>query len=159
MPTIPGAPVTTKVTKKPLPAPPSVAVRAVLALRKTLLRAADAVVPPQLAVFERITAAPSANVIGELARLGVADLVHDRPMTAAEIAERAGTDPDCTRRLMRAAVAIGLFTRDAAGRFANNRLSATLRAGDIESVRSFAKYFASRSNLHAWADFSETVRT
>jgi hypothetical protein len=160
MPTIPGlTPATTKVTKKPLMAPPSVAVRAVLALRKTLLRAADAVVPPQLAVFDRIAAGPGASVIGEIARLGIADLVHERPMTGAEIAERTNSDPDCTRRLLRAAVSIGLFARDGAGRFSNNRLSATLRTGDIESVRSFAKYFASRSNLHAWADFSETVRT
>jgi hypothetical protein len=60
---------------------------------------------------------------------------------------------------MRAAVGVGLFTRDAAGRFANNRLSATLRSGDVDSIRSLAKYFASRSNMHAWADFSETVRT
>ena len=152
--------VTAKVDDKPLPPPPpGVAVRAVLALRKALLRAADAVVPPQIAVFERVTSAVNAHVIGEIARLGVADLVAERAMTGAEIAERTGTDADCMRRTMRAAVALGLFHRDSAGRFSNNRLSTTLKTGDIESVRSFATYFASKSNLRAWLDFSETVRT
>lgn len=151
---------TAKVDKKPLPAPPpGVAVRAVLALRKALLRAADAVVPPQIAAFDKVTSAMSTHVLGEIARLGVADLVHERPMTGAEIAERTKTDADCMRRTMRAAVALGFFTRDHAGRFHNNRLSSTLRTGDVESVRSFAMYFASRSNLRAWIDFPETVRT
>lgn len=155
----PLASLSAKVTDKKLPAPPSVAVRAVLALRKALIKAADAVVPPQIAVLERVTAGAGGHVLSELARLGVPDLLLERPMTGAEIAARTKTDTAAMQRTMRAAVAMGVFERTADGRFTNNRLSTALRRGDIESARAFAIYFGSKSNAHAWADFGETLRT
>ncbi len=154
-----SAPFSAKVRDKKLAAPPSVAVRAVLALRKALIKAADAVVPPQIAALERVTAGAGGHVLSELARLGVPDLLADRPMTGAEIAGRTKTDADAMQRTMRAAVAMGVFERRADGRFQNNRLSSALRHGDVESARAFAVYFGSRSNAHAWADFRETLRT
>lgn len=148
-----------KLPRRALPAPPAFAVRAALRVRKAFLRAADAVVPAQLAVFERVAATAGSVVITELARLRVADLVAERPLTAAEIASRTATDPDAMSRTMRAAVAMGLFVRDRDGRFANNRLSRGLRTDDAYSVRSFAEYFGSGSNMSAWLDFRGTLRT
>jgi hypothetical protein len=150
-----GAPV----SKRPLPAPPRGAVRGLLALRKALLRAADAVVPAQLAVFDRVTATAGSHVVSELARLKVADLVEVRPLTAAELAAKTDTDPGSMLRAMRGAVSMGFFQRDDEGRYSNNRLSATLRSTEVYDVRSFAEYFGSRSNMEAWCDFPETLRT
>lgn len=146
------------VSKRPMPAPPGIAVRALLALRKTLLRAADAVVPAQLVVFDRVTALAGAHVVTELARLRVADLVEHRPLSAAEIAEKTATNEDAMARTMRAAVAMGVFERDEKGRFGNNRVSRTLRSTETYDVRSFAEYFGSRSNTRAWSDFPESLR-
>ena len=140
-------------------APPALAVRAVLALRRALLRAADAVVPAQLAVFERVAATASSVVVAELARLRIADLVAEGPLTAVEIAKRTSTDAGAMERTLRFAVAIGIFTRDAQGRFTNNRLSSALSTGGLYSAQSFGEYFGSRSNFAAWGDFSETLRT
>ncbi len=147
------------ISDKPLPAPPRGAVRGLLALRKALLRAADAIVPAQLAVFDRMTATVGSHVVGELARLKVADLVEARPLTAGELASKTGTDPAAMLRAMRGAVSLGFFSRDAEGRYANNRLSSTLRSSEVYDVRSFAEYFGSRSNMQAWCDFPETLRT
>lgn len=146
-------------TNKKGTAPPSLAVRAALALRKTFQRAADAVVPPQLAAFEHMSGAAHTMVVGEVARLRIPDLVEERPLTAAEIATKTGTNPDAMMRIMRGAIVMGFFTRDARGRFRNNRLSRALLSGDLESMRAFAEYFASKSNMLAWADFPETLRT
>ena len=143
----------------PLPAPPRRAVRGLLALRKALLRAADAVVPAQLAVFDRVTALVGSHLIAELARLGVADLLDERSLTAAELADRTDTDAFAMLRAMRGAVSMGFFERDVHGRYANNRLSSTLRSHETYDVRSFARYFGSRSNVLAWSDFPETLRT
>ena len=148
-----------KLPRRALPAPPAFAVRAALMVRKALLRAADAVVPAQLAVFERVTATAGQIVITELARLRVADLVADGPLSASELATRTATCPDAMSRTMRAAVAMGFFARDAEGGFANNRLSGGLRTDDTYSVRSFAEYFGSSSNMSAWLDFRGTLRT
>jgi hypothetical protein len=147
------------IPKTPLFAPPAIAVRGLLALRKALIRAADAVVPRQLAVFDRVAASAGSHLVAELARLGVADLVEARPLTAAELAAKTDTNPDAMLRAMRGAVAMGFFTRDARGRYSNNRMSSALRSADTYSVRSFAEYFGSRSNLEAWCDFPETLRT
>ena len=62
-------------------------------------------------------------------------------------------------RAMRGAVSMGFFQRDAEGRYSNNRLSSTLRSSEVYDVRSFAEYFGSRSNMEAWCDFPETLRT
>ena len=147
------------VSKRPLPAPPRGAVRGLLALRKALLRAADAVVPAQLAVFDRVTAVAGSHVVTELARLKVADLVEARPLTASELATKTETDPGAMLRTMRGAVSMGFFQRDSERRYSNNRLSSALRSSETYDVRSFAEYFGSRSNLAAWNDFPETLRT
>ena len=148
-----------RVTEKPLPAPPRGAVRGLLALRRALIRAADAVVPSQLAVFDRVTASAGSHLIAELARLRVADLVEVRPLTAVELAHKTETDAGAMLRAMRGAVAMGFFQRDRLSRYSNNRLSLALRSTEVYSVRSFAEYFGSRSNVQAWTDFPETLRT
>lgn len=153
------APLPAKLTDQKLAAPPGVAVRAVMAMRKALLKAADALVPPHLVVLERVMASAGSHVLAELARLGVPDLLADRPLSAAELAARTQTNADAMHRTMRAAVAMGVFERTTDGRFANNRLSDALRERDLESARAFAIYFGSKSNMHAWADFGETLRT
>lgn len=141
-----------------LPTPPPLVVRAAAALRKRLLRAADRVVPAPAAVLQRILASAEVSLLCELARVGVPDLVEPGPLHAEEIAARTGTDPDAMARALRAAVFAGYFVRRADGRYANNRMSRALR--DVDgSARSFMLYFGSKSNLHAWADFGETLRT
>lgn len=146
-------------TNKKGMAPPGFAVRAALALRRTFQRAADACVPAQLAAFEHMSGVAHTMVVGEIARLRIPDVIAERPLTATEIAEKIGTDADATMRVMRGAVVLGFFERDEAGRFRNNRLSRVLLSGDLASVRAFAEYFGTKSNVLAWADFAETLRT
>ena len=145
-------------SSKRLSAPPSVAVRAAIALRTKLKRAADAVVPARVAVLERVVGAAEASVLGALADAGVPDLLERGPLDAAALAAQTKTDPDAMARVMRAAVYMGFFARRADGRYANNRMSRALLDRD-DSSRAFAVYFSSRSNLRAWADFRETLRT
>jgi O-methyltransferase domain len=145
-------------TSKPLAAPPGLAIRAAIALRRSLLRAAEAVVPARVAILERVIASGEANMLGELARLRVADLLEQGPLSAIEIAERTGTNADAMARTLRALAYTGVFSRRSDGRFENNRVSRALLDED-DSSRAFAMYFASKSNQHAWADFPETLRT
>lgn len=97
-------------------------------------------------------------MLGELARLKVADLLEQQPLSAREIAERTGTNVDAMARTLRALVYSGVFARRDDGKFENNRISRALLDRD-DSTRAFAMYFASKSNQHAWADFGETLRT
>lgn len=145
-------------TSKPLTVPPGLAVRAAIALRRSLLRAAEAVVPARVALLERVIASGEANMLGELGRLGVADMLEREALSAEELAARTSTNPDAMARTLRALVYSGVFSRRDDGKFENNRLSRALLDRD-DSSRAFAVYFASKANQHAWADFGETLRT
>ena len=140
------------------PVPPRWLVTAVLQLRRGLVRLADALVPPQLPLLERIVGAGFTVVIGELARLGIADRLADAPKTAGELAKETGANVDALRRTLRCGVSIGLFTLDSGGRFAGTRLAEGLRSGD-GSLRDFARYFASESNVRAWLDYPRVLET
>lgn len=157
MPTTSKSPST--LTNKPLPAPPALAVRAAIALRRRLLRAADAVVPPALVILEKSCwGIGGSAVLGELARRRIADLVDARPMTSEEIAAEAGASPDAMHRVMRAALGMGFFERDSSGRYTNNRLSSALVSGRT-TARAAADWFGSSANAQAWADFGATLTT
>jgi hypothetical protein len=141
-------------------APPGFVVRAILALRRRLQRAADAVVPAEVLLIERATGAVDTACVGLAARLGVSDLLEAAgPLTAEEIARRLGTRPDETHRFLRLLAAHGIYELDAEGRFTNNRTSRALLSSAPTRGRSWAQYFASPSNLAAWGQLETAVRT
>jgi hypothetical protein len=144
--------------REPLPAPPPrPIVRAVLAMYGILNYAAERLVPPEVVMMMRIGGFWNTQVIHVAARLGLADHLEAGPKTSAELASITGANPDALHRTMRALCSIGVFHVDREGRFANNRLSRTLRSGIFMSMRDLADYFGSPSNLQAWADFERTV--
>ncbi len=143
---------------KPLPdPPPRFVAELILGLRRLLLRAADALVPPQLALFDRIVGVGSTQLLRAAARLRLPDLLEKGPQTAAELAAATGADPDALHRTLRGLATFGVFTLGRDGRFRNNRLSRVLRTGVPGSLRSYALYFGSPANVHAWADFDRTL--
>src|SRR4051812_49615779 len=98
------------------PVPPPPVVDAALALRRVLLRAADALLPPWAAVWDRTMGVARTEIIGVLAELGVADELAGGPLTAADLAAPLGVDADAPHRVMRVAAADGLFQPDPRGR-------------------------------------------
>ena len=72
------------------------------------------------------------------ADLSLADHLSGRSLTAAEVAEREGSAPNTTFRLMRACVALGLLTVDADGRFASTPLLQTFGKNTPGSLRGLA---------------------
>lgn len=145
----------------PLPGlPPNGVVRGLLALRARLRAILDAAGPPELALMERIWGVGGTMLHGVVAKLGIPDLLARRgPLSSAEIAAELGCDADAIHRAMRALALHGTFARRRDGRFDNNRLSAALASGRPSRARDFAIYFASASNVHAWADLEHVLRT
>jgi hypothetical protein len=139
--------------------PPRPVVAAVLAARAALLRAADRIVPPHVAVIDRSMGVARTALIGTLAELGVADALDGSPATADELAPRLGCDADALHRVLRLAAVEGLLRMDRRGRFALTRTGRALRSDEAEGVRPWARYIALRSTTAAWADLTESVRT
>src|SRR5436305_9448951 len=124
-----------------------------------LLWAADSLLPPWAAVWDRTMGVARTEIIGVLASLGVADELAAGPSTAAELAGRLGVDGDALHRVMRVAAADGLFKLDRRGRFRLTRLGKTLRSDSPATLRPWARYLARDAIRPARADLGGRVRT
>lgn len=91
------------------------------------------------------------------ADLGIASVLADKALTAEEIAAAAGTDPDATGRLLRAAVATGLLAADSSGRFTLTEMGNWLRP-DISSLADMAGFWQSPM-VSALVGVADHVRT
>jgi hypothetical protein len=119
----------------------------------------DRLTPGQLAVLDKLFGMARTATIGAAAKLRIADLLQAAPLSAHQIAERTGMDADAIHRLMRTLVSFGLFEMRPGARFVNNRLSDWLRSDQVGSLRDFAAYLGSASNLRAYADLEGTLRS
>jgi hypothetical protein len=79
-------------------------------------------------------------------------------LTADEIAQREGSAPATTYRLMRACVVIGLLTADDQGRLHGTELLDTLRKDRPGSLRGLALSTTLPGQWLAWNEFSASVR-
>ena len=139
--------------------PPPGLARAVLRMRERLHRLADALVPAELVAAEKALGVATTLAIGVAARARLADALAGGPKSSAALATATGLNPDALERTLRALCSIGVFARLRDGRYRNTRISAALRSEVRGSISSFAQYMASASNLAAWSDFDQTVRT
>ncbi len=99
-------------------------------LRRLLTRAANALVPAQVVLLERISGAAVTQLLAAVSRLGIPDLLAEGPRTAEALAASTKTHPESLARVLRALAAGGLFELDAAaGRYSNTRISEGLRRG------------------------------
>jgi hypothetical protein len=92
------------------------------------------------------------------AKLRVADHLRDGPRAAGELAAAAGVAPRPLYRLLRALAGVGVFARDADGRFRLSPLAEPLREGGPESLRALAVTVGEEQD-RCWDDLVETVRT
>ena len=99
------------------------------------------------------------QAVRAVADLSLADHLAAARLTAAEVAEREGSAPTTTFRLMRACVAIGLLTADANGRFASTPLLQTLRKDTPGSLRDLALAITQPSQWLPLNEFVTSVRT
>jgi hypothetical protein len=132
--------------------PPVFLVNTALRLRRFFLRAADAVVPSYMALLDRFMGAADTSLLHAAAHLRIADHLAAGPLDVAELATRTGTTPEVLERTLRALVAIGVFRRQADGRFTNNRVSSGLISGAQHSARGFVEFFGLEPMVRAWTD-------
>jgi len=100
-----------------------------------------------------------AAAIAAAVELGLVDLLAERPRTATDLAEAAGTDPDTTGRLLRALVTVDLVEQHAEHRFALTELGAPLRSDAPASLRAQALLQADPAVWAAWGHLAHSVRT
>ncbi|MEV0227104.1 methyltransferase [Streptomyces sp. NPDC050704] len=110
------------------------------------------------AVFEMLSGGVVVQTLHAVAALHIADHLADGAVTAEEVAEREGSDPRTTYRLMRAAAALGVLSHEGDHRFGLTGRGQVLRADAPGSLRSFILVQAGHAHWQSLAHFPEAVR-
>jgi hypothetical protein len=74
-------------------------------------------IPPRFQVSRMISSTWVPQAIYAAAKLGLPDVLAGGPLPAPTVAEKAGTHPAATARLLRSLVVLGLASQDDDGRF------------------------------------------
>ena len=92
------------------------------------------------------------------AKLGIADLLANGPVSSDDLATATHTDGPSLHRVLRALASVRVFSEVIPGRFALTPLAALLRSGTPDSMRALAIMFA-EEQYRAWGDMLHSVRT
>jgi hypothetical protein len=139
--------------------PPAFVIKVVMALRGLLSRTADRLLPAPLAVAELGHQFARAHVLATMWKLGVADALGDRRVTAAELAGPLDCDAAGLHRLLRAAATFGAVRMGSDGRVSATRLTRVLRSDDAHAAGAWCSYLSSPAHQRAWGDLAASVRT
>jgi hypothetical protein len=97
------------------------------------------------------------QAIGTVVRLGIPELVTERPRPAGELAEATGADPDALRRALRALASLGVFAEED-GVVRHTDLSELLQRDVPGSVEGQALLF-SGFHYRTWGDAFQSFST
>lgn len=139
--------------------PPVWIARPGMRARNFIGRMHSGIVPPALLVMERMNGMVEAKVISLVADLGIADLLASGPRTADDLARETGVDADALGRALAFLVSRGFFAGEGHGRFRNNAASEVLRSDHPESMRDWARFFASDWHWEMWNHARHSLTT
>ncbi|MGB3330986.1 MAG: methyltransferase dimerization domain-containing protein, partial [Thermomicrobiales bacterium] len=114
--------------------------------------------PPEATLLPLMTGYWAAQAIAEFARLGLADLLADGPASARDLAATSDSHPQSLHRLLRALASIGVLAEPTPETYALTPVTALLRSGTPDSMRSLAMAYGNEL-FQAWNDFSFSVQT
>ncbi|WP_198407287.1 methyltransferase [Nocardia terpenica] len=139
--------------------PPVWVARVVNGVRAGALWAVRRVVPAQVAVLEALDGAWFTQMLYAAAELDIAGALSEGPRTPEQVARTAGADADAIHRLLRSLAAHGVFARTGDGRYRNNRLSNTLRAGVANSTRDMVRFVGHPVLREQWSGIADVIRS
>lgn len=113
--------------------------------------------PAQETMLALLTSFWISRLLFVVAKLGVADVLVEGPMSVEAIAEKVGAHPAFLRRALRALASVDVFAEGASGRFRLTPLAQTLRSDQPDSLRAFALMIASDYNWKAWNILEQAV--
>jgi hypothetical protein len=99
------------------------------------------------------------QAISVAAKLGIADVLADGPLPAAEIAKRVGSDPEATYRLLRTLSGYSVFAVQPDGRFDLTPMADALRDNAPDSMRGMAMLMGHPLLWEDWGYLLSSVRT
>lgn len=139
--------------------PPRFAVQAAMKLRRALLRAADRLLPSELAVLEHSAGFSVAYLLGAMVELGIPDELASGPKSADDLATTLHCDADAIHRALRMGAVHNLVRLDRMGRFHATRLTKALTSDAAYASDQWCSFMASKAHQYAWGDLAATMRS
>ena len=99
-----------------------------------------------------------ARCLHVVADFGVADALGDRPVPAADLAQRVGLDPDALARILRLLAAHGVFAPGPLG-YSHTPASRLLKTDDPRSLRPLVRMRALPAIWHGFTELAQAART
>jgi len=115
--------------------------------------------PPDAILMQMLFGALITQSIGVAAKLGIADLLAEKPQTAAALAPKTKTHETSLYRVLRMLASAGIFAENAAGEFELTPLAALLCSDAPNSMRDFAIMFGEEWMWQAWGALLHSVKT
>lgn len=115
--------------------------------------------PPAAQMMQMAMGFIVSQAISVAAKLYLADHLSKGAKTLSELAEITGTHEPSLYRLLRALTSVGVFQRDADGRYANSPLSEVLRSDVPESMRAAAHMICDREHWQPHGNMLQSVKT
>jgi hypothetical protein len=116
-------------------------------------------VSPQGIALGLATAYQASQALFVAVELGIPDVLGTGAMTSAEIANKTGSQPDTTLRLLRALAAFDVVKDVGAGGFELTAVGNCLRADVPNSLRPLILLYGSETFWQTTADLAECIRT
>lgn len=116
--------------------------------------------PPAEAVITNLVfGALTTQAIYVAAKLGIADLVKDNPVSVAELAEKTGMHERSLYRVLRSLAGNGIFQEVEPKVFAQTYISEALRSDAPNSMRNGAIFMGEDWHWKVWGNLLESVKT
>jgi hypothetical protein len=115
--------------------------------------------PPLLQMSQFLLGLMTPQAIHVAAKLGIADLISNRPQTADELARATSSHAPALSRLLKFLASVGIFSEDAEGKYHQTPLSDTLRTDHPQSLGGSFIAFGSEFIWRAFGDLFAAVST
>ncbi|HEY0408474.1 MAG TPA: methyltransferase dimerization domain-containing protein, partial [Pyrinomonadaceae bacterium] len=115
--------------------------------------------PPGAVMTQMIIGFMNSHAIYVAAKLGIADLLKNRPKSSAQLAQETGVDARSLYRVLRALASVGIFAETDPNVFGLTPLAETLLTDAPGSLRATAIYMAEGWHLRPWNDIMYSVQT
>jgi hypothetical protein len=139
--------------------PPARVVRVVESMRRRIQALNRMMAPAQVGVLEMINGNSVTQAIYTAAKFAIPDALANGPLTAQQIANRVGANPDATYRLLRALATLSLCTELPGRRFRLTPMGAALRSDTPNSMRGIALATGHPEMWAQWGELAYSVET
>lgn len=115
-------------------------------------------IPPQVMIFQMIKSYWISQLIYAVAKLGIADLLKNSPLSCDKLASLTGTHTRSLYRVMRALASVGIFAQNQQGDFTLTPLASCLISDVPDSVRA-AAIMLGEEHYQAWGKILHSIST